>query len=210
MERKQRESDAACNVGEVEPDLDAAEVRTFRTDGSRDASTYVAWRANEFCKLGMDTTEFGYFIHAGGVNFFLRVEAGTHGPFVEEMEERTGFDQANGFCVGKKVERNFGRDAAIKELIFGRPCFLHGAIVDFASSRILLQELGSNVVRFASVGEREKRSRASDHAEALVLRIGCMRDFFCKGVIGVLQGAHLRGVDADIECFQAVEVLRRI
>ena len=56
--------------------------------------------------------ELGDFVHAGGVDFFLGVEAGAHGPFVEEMEEGTGLDEADGFCVGEKVERDFGLDPA--------------------------------------------------------------------------------------------------
>jgi len=43
----------------------------------------VAGGADVFCELGMDLAELGYFVHGGGVDFFLGVEAGAHGPFVE-------------------------------------------------------------------------------------------------------------------------------
>jgi len=62
----------------------------------------------------MNFAELRYFVERGAVDFFLGVEAGAHGPFVEKMEERTGFDQANGFGVGENVKSNFGRDAAIE------------------------------------------------------------------------------------------------
>jgi len=55
---------------------------------------------------------------AGLVDFFLGVEAGAHGPFVDEMEERAGFVQANGLGVGEEIEGHLRGDAAIEELIF--------------------------------------------------------------------------------------------
>jgi hypothetical protein len=33
---------------------------------------------------------------------------------VEKMQKRTGFDEANGFGVGEKIERYFERDAAVE------------------------------------------------------------------------------------------------
>ena len=35
----------------------------------------------------MDFAELGEFVHRGLIDFFLGVEAGAHGPFVDEMEE---------------------------------------------------------------------------------------------------------------------------
>jgi len=49
----------------------------------------------------VDFAELGNFVEGGAVDFFLGVEAGAHGPFVEEVEERTGFDEADGFGVGR-------------------------------------------------------------------------------------------------------------
>ena len=80
----------------------------------------------------MDLAELGDFVHAGGVDFFLGVEAGAHGPFVEEMEEGAGFDEADGFGVGEEIESDFERDAAIEEVVFGGPGVVHGALVEFA------------------------------------------------------------------------------
>jgi hypothetical protein len=45
---------------------------------------------------------------------------------------------------------------------------------------------------------------------ALVLTVGSVADFLGEGVIGVLQGAHGRCVDADVESFEAIEVAGRI
>src|SRR5437588_3339710 len=80
-------SDAAGDVGEVQPDFDAAEVGAFGTDGGGDAGADVAGRADVAREFGVDFAELGEFVHRGPVDFFLGVEAGAHGPFVEEMEE---------------------------------------------------------------------------------------------------------------------------
>lgn len=146
--------DAAGDVGEVEPDFDAAEVGAFGADGGGDVGAEMAGRADVAGEFGMDFAELGDFVHGGGVDFFLGVEAGAHGPFVEKMEEGAGFDEADGFGVGEDVESNFGRDAPIEELILGSPGVVHGAVVDFFGAGILREECGSDVVGVAGVGER--------------------------------------------------------
>ncbi len=161
--------DAAGGVGEVEPDFDAAKVGAFGADGGGDVGAEMAGRADEFGELRMDGAELGDFVHAGGVDFFLGVEAGAHGPFVEEVEERAGLDEANGFGVGEKVEGDFRRDTGVDEFVFGGPGVLHGAIVEFFGTGILVKQGRSDVVGFARVGESEQRARAGDHAMALVL-----------------------------------------
>ena len=85
----------------------------------------------------MDLAELGHFIERGLVDFFLGVEAGAHGPFVEEMEEGAGFDEADRFRVGENVKGHFGGDATVEELIFGGPDFSHGAVVELAGARII-------------------------------------------------------------------------
>ena len=90
-----------------------------------------------FGELGMDLAELGDFVHAGDVDFFLGVEAGAHGPFVEKMEEGAGLDEADGFGVGEKVKSDFGGDTFIEEFIFGGPGVLHGAVVEFFGAGIL-------------------------------------------------------------------------
>ncbi len=45
---------------------------------------------------------------------------------------------------------------------------------------------------------------------ALVLAVGGVADFFGKGVVGVLERAHDRRVDANVKRFQAIEVARGI
>jgi len=198
--------DAASDVGEVKPDFDAAEVGAFGADGRGDAGAEMAGRADVLGEFGMDAAEFRDFVHGGGVDFFLCVEAGAHGPFVEKMEERAGFDEANGFGVGEKIESDFGRDAAGEESVFGGPGVVHGALVHFAGARIFFEELRGDEVGLARVGEGEEGTRAGNHAMALVLRIRGVGDFLCKGVIGVLERAHDGRVDADVERFKAIKV----
>src|SRR5947209_9321540 len=122
------------------------------------------------------------------------------------MEERAGFVEADGFGVGKKIESAFRRNAAVEELILGGPGVEHGAIVQFFGARVSGKERGSDVVRLASVSKSEEWARSGDHAMTLVLAVGCVADFFRERVVGVLQGAHHRGVNADIESFEAVEI----
>ena len=154
----------------------------------------------------MDFAELGDFVERGAVDFLLGVEAGAHGPFVEEMEERAGFDEADGFGVGENVESDFCGNAAVEKFVLGGPGFAHGAVVEFAGARIVFEEHGGDVIGLASVGEGEQRAGAGDHAMALVLAVGSVADFFCEGVIGVLEGAHRGRVDADVESFEAVEI----
>jgi len=203
-------SDAAGGVGEVEPDFYAAEVGAFGTDGGGDVGAKVAGRADMFGELGMDLAELGDFVHAGDVDFFLGVEAGAHGPFVEKMEEGAGLDEANGFRVGEEIESDFGLDAGVDEFVFGGPGVLHGAVVEFLGAGILGEQSGSDVVGLARVGESQERAGAGDHAVALVLGIGGVADFFGEGVIGVLERTHHGGVDADVENFEAVGIAGRV
>src|SRR5208282_83066 len=105
--------------GEIEPDFDATEVRAFGADGRGDAGAQVAGRADVAGKFGMHFTDLGNFVDGGVVNFLLSVEAGAHGPFMEEMEKGAGFDEADGFCVRKQIESDFRGHAAIKKLILG-------------------------------------------------------------------------------------------
>jgi len=66
-------------------------VRAFGADGSGDAGADVAGRPNVAGEFWVDFAELGEFVHGGSVDFFLGVEAGAHGPFVEKVEERAGF-----------------------------------------------------------------------------------------------------------------------
>ena len=40
----------------------------------------------------------------------------------------------------------------------------------------------------------------------LVLTVCGVADFFCEGVVGVLESAHGGGVDANVESFESVEI----
>src|SRR5262245_40001940 len=110
-------SDAAGDGGKVEPECDAAEVGALGAGGCGDGSTKVAGRADEFCELRVDFAELSDFIERRLIDLFLGVEAGAHGPFVKKVEERAGFDEADGLGVWQEVEGNLLRDAAIKKLI---------------------------------------------------------------------------------------------
>src|SRR4029077_10423240 len=122
------------------------------------------------------------------------------------MEERAGFNEANGFGVRENVESDLGGDAAVEELVLGGPGFVHGAVVEFASAGIIFEEHGGDVVGLAGVCEGEKRARAGNHAMALVLTVGGVADFFGEGVIGVLESAHGGCVDADVESFESIKI----
>src|SRR5712692_9691392 len=153
-----RVSDAAGDVGEVEPDFDAAEVRALGADGSGDAGAEMAGRADVTGEFGVDFAELGDFVHGGLIDFFLGVEAGAHGPFVEKMEERAGLVETDGLGVGEEIESDFRGDAAVEELIFRGPSVAHGAVVNFFRARIVSEEERRNVVGFAGVGEGEQRA----------------------------------------------------
>ena len=49
------------------------------------------------------------------IDFLLGVETRAHGPFVKEMEERTGFEEADGFGIRKEIESDLRGDPAIEE-----------------------------------------------------------------------------------------------
>ena len=163
-------------------------------------------RADVACQLRMNFAELRYFVERGAVDFFLGVEAGAHRPFVEQMEERAGFYEANGFRVGENIESDFGGDATIQELIFREPRFLHGAVVEFAGARIIFKKHGRDVVGLARVGKGKERSGAGNHAMTLVLAVCGVADFFREGVAGVLKRTHGGGVDAYVESFESIEI----
>src|SRR5947208_10516709 len=64
----------------------------------------MAGRADVAREFRMDFAELGDFVHGSLKDFFLRIEASAHGPFVEQVEERAGFVEADGFGVGKNVK----------------------------------------------------------------------------------------------------------
>src|SRR5574340_273679 len=76
-------SDAPLDVREVQPDLDAAKVRTFRTDGCGNAGAKMAGRTDIAREFGLNLAKLGDFIHGGVVNLLLGVKARAHGPFVQ-------------------------------------------------------------------------------------------------------------------------------
>ena len=87
---------------------------------------------------------------------------------------------------------------------------MHGAFVNFAGARIVANQHGRDVVGRARIGEGEQRARAGHHAVALVLTIGGVADFFREGEIRVLQRAHRRRVDADVQRLEAIGIARGI
>src|ERR1700747_3514523 len=99
QDRHWRRSDAAVNLGEVQPDFYTAEVGAFGADRGGDAGAGVAGGAGGFGELRVPFAELSDFIEGGLVDFFLSVKAGAHGPFVEEVKERARLDETNGFGV---------------------------------------------------------------------------------------------------------------
>src|SRR5258708_13981225 len=99
-----KNSNAAGDVGEIEPDFDAAEVGAFGADGGGDTGTDVAGGADVSSGFGVDFGELGGFVHGGLVVFFLGVEAGAHGPFVAWMWGRAGSVEAVGLGVRGELE----------------------------------------------------------------------------------------------------------
>ena len=83
---------------------------------------------------------------------------------------------------------------------------MHCAIVELLGAGILGEEKRDDVVGVACVGECEEGGGAGDHAMALVLGVGGVADFFGESVIGMLEGAHHGGADADVEDFEAVGI----
>src|SRR5208283_4089806 len=106
--------DASLNIGKVQPNLDAAEVRSFGANGRGDAGAKVAGRPDVTGEFGLRRAKLRNLIHRSVVDLFLGVEAGAHGPFVKQVEERAGLDQANGLGVGEEIQRDFVRHAAIQ------------------------------------------------------------------------------------------------
>src|SRR5262249_60714936 len=134
-----------------------------------DAGADVAWRADVSGEFGMDPAKLSDFVHRGGIDFFLGVEACAHGPFVEKMKERTGFDKADRFCIREEIKSDFWRHAMVKELVFCGPGVMHCALVDFEGARIFSEELRRDEVWLARVGKGQKRARTGDHTVALGL-----------------------------------------
>src|SRR5580704_6283946 len=68
--------DATFDVGEVEPDFYAAEVRAFGANRSGDSRAQITGRADVFRELWMNLAQLIEFVHRRAINFFLRVETG--------------------------------------------------------------------------------------------------------------------------------------
>src|ERR1700730_10858196 len=129
--------DSGGEVGEVEPDFYAAEMRAFGANRRGDAGAKMARGADVASELRVDFTELGDLVKRGFVDFFLSVETSAHGPFVEEVQKGTGFDEADGFGVRENIEGDFGGDAAVEKLIFCGPGVTHGADVDFLFASVV-------------------------------------------------------------------------
>ena len=116
-----RQSNSPLDFWKFLPDLHAAEVRAFGADGRGDSGADVARRpevSSERRKRGADLLDL---FHRGLVNLLLRVEAGAHRPLVQQMQQRAGFDQANGFRVRQQVERDFAAARRGRAIRFSPP-----------------------------------------------------------------------------------------
>ena len=109
-------------------------------------------------------------------------------------------------AFGSKIESEFERDAAIEKFVLGLPGDGHGFLIDFAGANVAGDQRGRKEIRRTRVGKREKRTRAGNHAMALVLAVSGVTDFFGESEIGVLQCAEDRGVNADVERFATIGI----
>ena len=123
----------------------------FGADGGGDSGAEIARGADVTREFGEHFADLFHFLDGGLVDFFLGVEAGAHGPFMEKVEERAGFDEANRFRIGQKIERKLCWNAAIEQFVFCVPRLVHRAFVDFARAQIVADQCGSDVVRRACV-----------------------------------------------------------
>jgi len=185
-------------------------MRAFGANGRGHTYPNVAGRADVPRKLGLRGGELRDLFHGRLINFFLGVEASAHSPFVKEVEKRARLNEPDGFGVGKKIKREFGGNAATEEFVFGGPRVDHGAIVNSAGARVAGDQHGRDVVGRVRVGKDKQRPRAGYHAVALVLAVSGVADFFGESVTGVLQGAHHRCMNADVENLQTIGIARGI
>src|SRR5579871_2851006 len=74
----EKRSDAAGDVGKVEPDSYAAEVRAFGADWCRDAGANVAGRTDVAAERGERFAHLAHFLQRRLINLLLGVEAGAH------------------------------------------------------------------------------------------------------------------------------------
>jgi len=88
---------------------------------------------------------------------------------VEQVEERAGLDQADYFGVGQQVESELAA-RAIEEFVLSGPGVGHRAFVDFAACA--LPRISMGVMKSVrACREDQQRTRAGDHAMALVLAV---------------------------------------
>src|SRR5271154_4124237 len=100
-------------------------MRAFGTDGRRDTGAKIAWRSEIARNLGKRRADLAHFLERRLINFFLRVKASPHGPFVEQVQEGACLDETDGLGIWKKVKREFERDAAIQQFVLSCPRLLH-------------------------------------------------------------------------------------
>jgi len=79
--------DAASDVGEIEPDFDAQKWEPSVQMGVAIPARRWQGGPTYLREFRVDARSSATFVHGGGVNFFLGIEAGAHGPFVEKVEE---------------------------------------------------------------------------------------------------------------------------
>jgi len=80
------ELDAASDVGEIEPDFDAAEW-SLRCNGCAIPARRCRAEPTYFGEFRVDRGGVRRLRHGGGRKFLLGIEAGCACPFVEKVEE---------------------------------------------------------------------------------------------------------------------------
>ena len=111
-------SDPPVDIRKIEPDFHAAEVRTFGADRCGNSRANVARRTDDSARNRESCADLSNFFQRCLINLFLGVEAGPHGPFMQQMQQRTSFDQANRLGIRQQIKREFRRDAAVESSFF--------------------------------------------------------------------------------------------
>jgi signal transduction histidine kinase len=203
-------SNRPLDRGKALPHLDSAKMRSFGADRRCDGRSQIARGAEVAADGGIERAHLFDFLNRRRIDFLLRIEAGPHGPFVQQMQQRSRFHHANRRGVRQQVERQIGRDAAIDQLALRRPRFFHRLPIERESFRIAGNQARRDVIGRPARDQPQKRPRARNHAMPLVLAIGRMTDSLGEREMGVLESAHHRRMNAHVERFQPVGVSRGI
>ena len=111
-----RLSNSPLDFREFFPYFHPAEVRAFCTDRRGHPGSNVTRRTEIAPERRKHGANLLHFFHRSLVNLFLCVEASAHRPFMQEMQQRSGLDQAHVKMKRHRQYRCGGRfKAAVSE-----------------------------------------------------------------------------------------------